>query len=131
MFTAWLGGVRDAKRFGNRLNIASNLENSASPPQALRTFHICSDIVNKAKSIKREVHGVGNGGEEFWIRLLKSDITATHLPSLEVEGEERQYGHPDLIPFRAHVQTNEGRSPRELNTFKLHRCCPLMALRRA
>ena len=75
MFTAQLGGERDPKRFGNRLNIASNSENSSSPPQALRTFHICGDIVNKAKSIKREVHGVCNGGEEFGTRLLKSDIT--------------------------------------------------------
>ena len=60
-----------------------------------------------------------------------SGTAATHLRPLEVEGEERQYGHPELIPFGGHVQTNEGRSPRELNAFKPHRYRPLLALRPA
>ena len=41
-----LRGEWNPKRFGNRFNIASNSKNRAFPPYALRTFHICGDVVN-------------------------------------------------------------------------------------
>ena len=50
------------------------------------------------------------------------------LTFLKVQREERQDGYPKLVPLRGEVQPNEGRTPRELNSFKFHTRCPAKKL---
>ncbi len=63
------------------------------------------------------------------VTAYRSRTAAAHLSPLKVKREEGQDGHPNLVPLRGHVQPNEGCTPRELNAFKPHRCCPVLTLR--
>lgn len=63
------------------------------------------------------------------VTAYRPRTAAAHLSPLKVKREEGQDGHPNLVPLRGHVQPNEGCTPRELNAFKPHRCCPVMTLR--